>query len=95
MDPALPTEAQMAAMDALSQRFATALLDEGRRLSGPNPDYMARMLVFVTAGRVLAKLGMDAAAAGAGIEQAIVLAKRHAIIEEGRKIALAAKAGDR
>jgi hypothetical protein len=82
----MPTAADMAAMEAMSARFASALLQEGRVLPGPNPDQSAKMLALLSAARVLARLGMDEGAAAAGMQQAVRLALRQEIAAAGRKL---------
>jgi len=93
----LPTKDEMKAVEALSARFASALLEEGLKLSGPSTWFMARMLTFVTAGRVLAHVGEQLsekpesvqAGASQGIAKAVVIAQQQRVVEEGRKLALA------
>lgn len=95
---ALPSPDEMKAIEALSARFACAMLEEGLKLPGPSAWFMARMLVFVTAGRLLAHIGEQMSerpesvqlGASQGIAKAVVIAQRQRIADEGRKLAMAA-----
>jgi len=93
----MPTPEEFKAMEALSARFAEALWREGMALAGPSPHFMARMLAFVTAGRVIAEAGKQLherpeatqEAAALGMRQAVIIAQRQAFVEEGRRLAAA------
>ena len=85
-DPDLISPADIQALAEMSARFASALLEEGRKLPGQSPDQTAKMLALLSAARVLARLQMDESAASAGMVQALRLAERQEIIEAGRKM---------
>lgn len=97
----MPTPEEIRKIEAMSARFADALYGEGMKIGGAPPQVLARMLVFVTAGRVLAKIGADLhempeftqQAGAAGMREAVIIAQRQAIVEEGRRLALAAEKG--